>query len=218
MFTGLIRHTGTLRHRGERGLEVACPSLRPRLAAGDSIAVNGACLTVAELTADGFRADLLADTRRNTTLGELAPGARLNLETALTAGEAFGGHFVQGHVDGTVRLLSRHELPGGDWRLGFDLPDWLKPQVIDRGSIALDGVSLTIQELEPDGSPPAFYVSIILTTWQETNLGELVAGARVNVEADLLVKTVRHAVEQLLGRDEPLTAEKLREWGYGKAD
>jgi len=216
MFTGLIRHTGSLRQRDERGLELACPSLRPQLAAGDSISVNGTCLTVAALTVDGLRADLLADTRANTTLGELSAGARLNLETALTAGEAFGGHFVQGHVDGTVRLLTRRELPGGDWRLGFELADWLRPQVIDRGSIAVDGVSLTIQELDTASSPPAFYVSIIPTTWKETNLGTLATGESVNIEADLLVKTVRHAVEQILGKGEPLTADKLREWGYGK--
>jgi riboflavin synthase len=216
MFTGLIRHSGTLRRRDERGLTVSCPSLGPALASGDSISVNGACLTVAILTADGFRADLLADTRRTTTLGALATGARLNLETAMQAGDAFGGHFVQGHVDGTVRLLSRAELPGGDWRLGFELPDWLRLQIIERGSIAIDGISLTIQELDTESAPPAFYVSIIPTTWEETNLSTLDTGEMVNIEADLLVKTVRHAVEQILGRGEPLTAEKLREWGYGK--
>jgi len=216
MFTGLIRHSGSLSRRDERGLVVSCTSLRPALAGGDSISVNGACLTVAELTADGFRADLLADTRRGTTLGELASGARLNLETAMQAGDAFGGHFVQGHVDGTVRLLSRNELPGGDWRLGFELPDWLRLQVIERGSIAIDGISLTIQELDAAGTPPAFYASIIPTTWEETNLSTLDAGELVNIEADLLVKTVRHAVEQILGKGEALTIEKLREWGYGE--
>jgi riboflavin synthase len=204
MFTGLIRHSGTLRRRDERGLTVSCPSLGPALASGDSISVNGACLTVAILTADGFRADLLADTRRTTTLGALATGARLNLETAMQAGDAFG------------RLLSRAELPGGDWRLGFELPDWLRLQIIERGSIAIDGISLTIQELDTESAPPAFYVSIIPTTWEETNLSTLDTGEMVNIEADLLVKTVRHAVEQILGRGEPLTAEKLREWGYGK--
>lgn len=216
MFTGLIRHSGSLRRRSERGLEVACPALRPKLALGDSVSVNGACLTVAELAADGFRADLLADTRRNTTLGGLASGAQLNLELPMQAGEAFGGHFVQGHVDGMVRLLSRRQLTGGDWHLDFELPDWLSPQVIDRGSIALDGISLTIQQLEPEGSPPLFSVSIIPATWEETNLSGLTAGDQVNVEADLLVKTVRRAVEQILGKGEALTAEKLREWGYGK--
>jgi riboflavin synthase len=216
MFTGLIRQRGTLKRRDERGLAVACPDLRPTLASGDSVSVNGACLTVAELTAAGFIAVLLEDTRRNTTLGALAVGAGLNLETAMQAGDAFGGHFVQGHVDGTLRLLRRRELAGGDWRLDFALPDWLRPQVIDRGSIALDGVSLTIQQLEPEGSPPAFSVSIIPATWEETNLSGLAAGDLVNVEADLLVKAVRHAVEQILGKGDPLTAAKLREWGYGK--
>lgn len=216
MFTGLIRHRGELKTRDARAIRVACPSLRPQLAPGDSVAVNGACLTVAELTGAGFRADLLEDTRRNTTLGELPSGARLNLETALTAGDAFGGHFVQGHVDGTVHVTARRELPSGDWRLSFELPEWLKPHVIDRGSIAIDGVSLTVQEIEPEGSPPSFSVSIIPTTWSETSLGGLAIGAKVNIEADMLVKAARHSIEQILGQGEALTAEKLREWGYGK--
>ena len=216
MFTGLIRHLGELKARDARGLEVACPLLRPQLAAGDSVAVNGACLTVAELTGQGFRADLLEDTRRNTTLGELAIGARLNLETALKAGDAFGGHFVQGHIDGIAHLTARRELPGGDWRLSFELPAWLKPHVIDRGSIAIDGVSLTVQSIEAESSPPSFSVAIIPTTWVETNLGGLSIGAKVNIEADMLVKAARHSIEQILGKGEMLTAEKLREWGYGK--
>jgi riboflavin synthase len=215
MFTGLIRHLGELKARDARGIAVACPSLRTKLAEGDSVAVNGACLTVTELTGDGFRADLLEDTRRNTTLGELPTGARLNLETALTAEDAFGGHFVQGHVDGIVHVTARRELPSGDWRLSFELAEWLKPHVVDRGSIAIDGVSLTVQEIEPHGSPPAFSVSIIPTTWNETNLGGLSIGCKVNIEADLLIKAARHSIEQILGKDEMLTAEKLREWGYG---
>lgn len=214
MFTGLIRHLGTLKARGAGDLTIACPTLRAELSDGDSVAVNGACLTVAGLTADSFRADLLEDTRRSTTLGELRIGKRLNLEPALKAADSLGGHFVQGHVDGVVRLLSRSQ-PDADWRLGFELAEWLRPYVLSKGSIALDGVSLTIQELDSQASPPHFAVAIIPTTWQETALSDVAVGAEVNVEADLLVKTVRGALEQLLGEG-GLTADKLRDWGYGK--
>jgi len=214
MFTGLIRHVGTIAALKPDGITIACAALRPRLALGDSVAVNGACLTVAGLTADGFTADVLAVTLNHTALKEKQPGARVNLETALAAGEAFGGHFVQGHVDGTVRLLQRRQASSGDWLLRFELPAWLAPLVIDRGSIAIDGVSLTVQELAPQASPAAFTVSIIPTTWAETALTDLRVGQSVNIEADMLIKAIRHNLEQLLGGS-GITAEKLNEWGYG---
>ncbi|MBN2081332.1 riboflavin synthase [bacterium] len=214
MFTGLIRHIGTLAVLKPGGITIACAALRPHLALGDSVAVNGACLTVAGLSADGFTADVLEATLNNTTLKEKSPGARVNLETALAAGEAFGGHFVQGHVDGTARLLERRQAASGDWLLRFELPAWLVPLVIDRGSIAIDGVSLTVQELDAQANPASFGVSIIPTTWRETALADLRVGQSANIEADMLIKAIRHNLEQLLGGG-GITAEKLREWGYG---
>ena len=178
---------------------------------GDSVAVNGACLTVAQLTPAGFAADLLGDTQRQTTLGGLLPGASVNLEPAIRAGERFGGHFVQGHVDGTARLRSRRQMEDANWRLEFELPDWLKGDVIDRGSIAVDGVSLTIQELEPE----FFAVSIIPTTYRETTLGELQTGGLVNIEADLLIKAVRRVVERTASSKWSLDLETLKKMGYG---
>jgi len=215
VFTGLIRQLGTLERRDARGLTIACPALRAGLNDGDSVAVNGACLTVAELTERGFRADLLEDTRGATTLGKLPIGTRLNLEPALKASDSLGGHFVQGHVDGTVRLLDRSQPGGADWRLAFELPEWLRPYVLSKGSIALDGVSLTVQGLDAQVLPPSFAVAIIPTTWAETALSDIAVGAEVNVEADLLVRTVRGALEELLGEG-GLSADKLREWGYGQ--
>ena len=216
MFTGLIRYTGILAARGANTLTVACPELLAAedVSPGDSIAVMGACLTVAELTASGFRADLLADTQRNTTLGTLPIGERVNLETAMRAGDHFGGHFVQGHVDGVAHLAGRSRLPGGDWRLSVVLEDWLRPHIIDRGSVAINGVSLTVQEIDTAQSPPTFSVSIIPTTWAETTLCEVQPGGGMNIEADVMVKTVRATLDQML-KGGGLSAEQLKQWGYG---
>jgi riboflavin synthase len=217
VFTGLIKHRGVLQGRTDRGITVSCPGLRRELAHGGSVAVNGACLTVAELTHDGFMADLLVDTRENTTLDSLNTGARLNLEPALKAGDSLGGHFVQGHVDGVTQLASQHELQGGHLKLTFKLPEWLKQLVVVRGSIAVDGVSLTIQELATE----EFSVSIIPTTRDETTLGALGIGGTVNVEADLIVKTVLAAMRPmgLQGGDiksKGLDAAALKKMGYGE--
>lgn len=210
MFTGLIRHLGELSARSGHNLAVQCPSLRDGLATGDSVAVSGACLTVADLTPEGFSADLLEATRAGTTLGKLPIGSRLNLEPAMRAGDGFGGHFVQGHIDGTVKLLERQHLPSGDWKLNIELPRWLKPWIIERGGIAVDGVSLTVQELAPD----SFSVMLIPTTWEETALQDATPGSLVNIEADMLVKAVRRSLEQMFAGE--LTEEKLRQWGYGQ--
>lgn len=189
MFSGLISFSGQLHERSGTRLSIAVPSeLRARLATGDSVAVNGVCLTVAELTAQGFHADLLAATLRDTTLGELAHDSVLNLEPALRVGDSLGGHLVQGHVDGTTLLRSRAALPGGAWLYTFDLPDWLGDWIVPKGSICVDGVSLTVQEL----SAVTFSVELIPTTLALTSLGALEPPARVNLEADLIVKTVSH--------------------------
>lgn len=193
-------------------MRIECPSLRPALALGDSVAVSGVCLTVAEMHNSGFSADLLAATRDTTTLGLLPIGAALNLEPALSAGQALGGHFVQGHVDGMTKLLSRHVMPSGEWRLEFELPDWLSPLVIDKGSIAVNGVSLTLQEL----GEHSFATAIIPTTWNETNLGLVQPGHMVNIEADLLVKAVRRTLESLLAGGSVMNIDALRKLGYGE--
>jgi riboflavin synthase len=210
MFTGLIRNLGELSARRGNTFAVKCPSMSDRLAAGDSVAVNGVCLTVTKLTPLGFSADLLEATRTGTTLGKLPIGSRLNLEPAMRASDSLGGHFIQGHVDGTVQLQEQRHLPSGDWQLSFELPAWLKPWVIARGSIAVDGVSLTVQELGAN----SFTVMLIPTTWEETTLQDVTPGSPVNIEADMLVKAVRSSLEQMFSGE--LTEEKLRNWGYGQ--
>ncbi len=209
MFTGLIRYTGVLKQRDSRGLAITAPELRAQLAPGDSVAVNGACLTAATLTVDGFTADLLAETRTGTTLGALPFGRRVSLEPALKAGDALGGHFVQGHVDCTGLLLERRQLDGGTWQMRLSLPAAVRPFALLKGSICVDGVSLTIQQLEAE----AFTVQIIPATWRDTALAEVGVGQMVNLEGDVLVKTVRHTVEQLV-QGGGISLDQLAKWGY----
>jgi riboflavin synthase len=210
MFTGLIRHTGLLAARSAHQFRVACPGLRPELHPGDSVAVNGACLTVAELERDAFSADLLEETWVATTLGSLAPGRRLNLELPLTAESRLDGHFVQGHVDGTVRVLELHR-EVEQWRLRLELPAWLEPLVHPTASIALDGVSLTVQSLDSS----SFSVALIPTTYNETAFGDISPGVLVNVEADMLVKAV-HRILGLQQGNARITLERLKELGFGR--
>jgi riboflavin synthase len=218
VFTGLIHQQGRVLTRGGTSIDIACADLRARLSTGASVAVNGVCLTVARLLDGGFSADLLPETLAGTTLGSLDPGEPVNLEQPLRAGEEFGGHFVMGHVDGTVRLMERvlsgvgndrvgasregdrpwppEEAAGETWRYTFELPGWLAPWVIDKGSIALDGVSLTIQQLAAD----SFSVALIPETLKRTTLGDIQPGQAVNVEADMLVKAAVRAAQATFTR------------------
>lgn len=197
MFTGLVREQGRVLGLESQRLCIESPVLRSDLSEGASIAVNGVCLTVASLTSRGFCAQLLPETITATNLGALTRSQCVNLEPPLKAGEEFGGHFVTGHVDGTVRLLEQESrrVDGGaeTRRCRFELPGWLAPWVIEKGSVALDGVSLTVQSLEPG----AFSVALIPDTLSRTTLGNIMPGMLVNVEADLLVKAVVRATQAL---------------------
>ncbi len=194
MFTGLVETIGTVRAieaRGEQArLTVELP-FAGQLAPGDSVAVNGCCLTVAEIFPDGAAFDLLGQTLRVTSLGGLEEGSVVNLERALRAGDRLGGHFVQGHVDatGTITALEPH---GQDHRLEVSLPREIHRLCIDKGSLAVDGISLTIAEL---GEASAIFW-ITPHTWQHTNLHAAAAGQAVNLEADLLAKYVAKLVER----------------------
>jgi riboflavin synthase len=187
VFTGLVEKTGTLRDFTDtpegRRLRIATPELE--VALGDSVAVNGCCLTVAEILPDALRFDLLGETLARTNLGDLVPGSRVNLERALAANARLGGHFVQGHIDDTVRVLAVRE-QGPDLGLEFELPAKFACYVISKGSITISGVSLTVATLEAD----RFGVWIIPHTRAETNLGDLRVGDRVNLEFDVLAKYV----------------------------
>ena len=194
MFSGLIRHTGKLLARSDASLTIEVPAeLGAGLSNGDSVAVNGVCLTAVRLGKGTFEADLLPATTSATTLGSIPVGTALNLEPALRAGDPLGGHIVQGHVDGTTKLLSK--VPDGDvWRYIFALPNWLRNWVVPKGSICINGVSLTVQEI----ADQTFTVELIPETLQLTNLGRLLPGQQVNLEADLIVKTISELMQRRL--------------------
>ena len=186
MFTGIVRELGTV-ERVERtadGARIRIGGLlAAELAAGDSVAVNGVCLTAAELAPEAFEADVMNQTLALTTLGELEAGARVNLEPPLRAGDPLGGHLVQGHVDATGEVAAIAD-DGFARRLELEVPEELHRYVVERGSITVDGVSLTVAELTERGCE----VSLIPETRERTTLGRLKQGARVNLELDVIAR------------------------------
>ena len=188
MFTGLVEAIGTvaaLEAKGEQArLTLAIPFAK-ELTLGDSVAINGCCLTVADFLTDGVAFDLLAQTLRVTSLGELAVGSTVNLERAMMVGQRFGGHFVQGHVDGTGKII-RLEVNGQDHIVAVSLPPEIHRLCINKGSLALDGISLTIAELHADSA--LFWITP--HTWQHTHLHAARPGQTMNLESDMLAKYV----------------------------
>lgn len=199
MFTGIIEAAGTIESlevKGEGGrIVVRAPEILAALPVSASVAVNGCCLTVVAKTDTTFAADLSGETLRRTSFGELKAGAMVNLEKPLTAGAQLGGHFVQGHVDGLGRVT--HLKPEGSaanptaWWLGVRVPESLERYVAMKGSIALDGVSLTIAGWH-DG---IVETAIIPCTFQHTNIGRMTLGDAVNIECDMLAKYVERLLE-----------------------
>jgi riboflavin synthase len=193
MFTGLIEATGRVAERVTTagGLELTIEaSLARELGAGDSLAVNGVCLTVVVAEGDRITADVGPETLRVTTLGKLTVGAMVNLERPLRADSRLGGHFVQGHVDATGRLEDRESLAAFD-RITLSFPSQLAQYIIPKGSIAVDGISLTVADLRPD----RFDVQVVPFTLEHTNLRALQPGDPVNLECDLIGKYVARAAE-----------------------
>jgi riboflavin synthase len=189
MFTGLVAETGELLALDRAGdsarLTLRSPLLAPSAALGDSISVNGCCLTVADADRDRLTFDVLAQTLRVTNLGDLAPGSKVNLEAALGAGDKMGGHFVQGHVDTTAALLD-YSTHGADHRLEIAIPAGFAQYIVAKGSICVDGISLTVADLRES----SFVCWIIPTTHSLTNLQNRRTGERVNLEFDVLAKYV----------------------------
>lgn len=215
MFTGLIETTGTILavedRPGAKRVAISAPTLAPKLHTGDSIAVSGVCLTALDITPEGFHADLAAETVDRTSLTHLAPGSVVNLELPTPAGTPLGGHIVQGHVDGTGTLQSLEpihpEADETDWRLTVEVPESARPYIVEKGSIAIEGISLTVAEW--DGKTAA--VAIIPHTYAATNLHALKPGAPVNIEADVLMKL---ALQQKRQPDFELTTDYLVANGF----
>ena len=193
MFTGIVQEVGSVAGI-DAGAEGTRLSIAGKLAAdlreGDSVAVEGACLTATAVRADGFDADVMNQTLSLTTLGELGKGSPVNLEPALRAGEPLGGHIVQGHVDGVGEVRSAAE-DGFARRVRIGVPDGLERYLVEHGSVTVAGVSLTVAGLDEDW----FEVSLIPETLERTTLGGLQDGARVNLELDVVARYV----ERLLG-------------------
>ena len=195
MFTGLIEERGTVLSLTDLGdsvrLTIRGPVVTSDAKHGDSIAVNGCCLTVIDPTADSFSADVMRESLERTSLGDLKTGDEVNLERAMAAGARMGGHIVQGHVDGTATVLDR--TPSEHWEIfRFTLPAKLSRYLVEKGSITVDGTSLTVVEAADDW----FSVSLIPTTIADTVLGARNPGDRVNLEVDVIAKYVARLLEK----------------------
>ncbi|MGO8970487.1 MAG: riboflavin synthase [Myxococcaceae bacterium] len=213
MFTGLIQDVGLI-ERVQSGATtdfwVRTSLGAASFALGESIALDGACLTVVERAADVFRVQAGPETLRRTTLGALQPGARVHLERSLRLSDRLGGHLVLGHVDGVCTVLSSRP-EGGAVVLDVSLPSALSPFFIEKGSVAVDGVSLTVNRLSSED----FSVALIPETQARTNLGRKSTGTRVNVEADVIGKYVARLAQ--LGAKGGLDMDVLRAKGFGAA-
>jgi len=215
MFTGLIEDVGVLRtrslHSGGARLAIETSLPLSEIAIGDSVAVNGACLTAVTLEARRFWIDASTETLRRTNLGALALGAPVNLERALRIGDRLDGHLVQGHVDGVGRYVGRKS-DGDGWELSFELPEALLPQVVEKGSICIDGVSLTVATL----TDPRITVAVIPHTAAKTTLATLSPGASVNVETDVIGKYVQRVLGLTRGGPGGLSRETLAAFGFDR--
>lgn len=217
MFTGLVESMGTLAAAEQRGdarlLRVEEVPFAAELEPGESVAINGVCLTVTARDAGGFAVEAVATTLERTTLGLLRPGTRVNLERALRVGTRLGGHLVQGHVDGTGEITGVAE-DGEHLLLDLTLPAAVAAVTVPQGSITLDGVSLTVYALP---APAVARVSIVPFTRAHTNLGERRVGDGVNLEGDMIGKYVRHQAALPAAAGAPssrLSLDLLRGWGY----
>jgi riboflavin synthase len=204
MFTGIVEEVGEVQKVSGEGsdvvrFDIAGPVVSDGTRHGESIAVNGVCLTAVDVTGDGFSVELVPETLRRSSLAGVTAGARVNLERALASGQRFGGHIVQGHVDGMATVVERR-IGDRTAELVFELPAGLSRYVVEKGSITVDGVSLTVAAISDD----RFTVALIPTTLADTTLGDRQPGDAVNIEVDVLAKYV----ERLLGGYLPGRAEE----------
>ena len=213
MFTGLIETTCTVKSvrwaAESMVLTIDLGALAGVCKIGDSIAVNGACLTVARLQGGLASFDVSAETLAKSTLGKLKPSSEVNIERSLKASDRYGGHFVLGHVDGTA-TIDTIDKSGRFVNIKFATKAELLEAIIVKGSVAVDGISLTVATVDSK----SFGVSIIPETLKRTTLGKATVGNCVNIETDIIVKTIKRQLDEILPKKQSLTAEKLRQLGY----
>jgi riboflavin synthase len=214
VFTGIIEEVGVVealepRAAGSR-LRVRAPLVSSDTHEGDSISINGVCLTAVDLRAGAFGADVSPETLSRSDLGQLRPGSLVNLERALKATSRLGGHIVQGHVDGVGEIVSLNPLGDDNWWLEVRVPEELDRYLVFKGSIAIDGISLTVARVEGG----VVSVTVIPHTFHNTNLRAKRPGDRVNLETDVLAKYVEKMLSNLDVKARGLTLERLREEGY----
>lgn len=213
MFTGIIEETGIIVALDDEGITLGGVRILADVALGDSISVDGICLTVVGFDSGTFRAGLSAETVRRTTLRHRVPGDRVNLESALRAGGKIGGHFVSGHIDGVGHCLGIHK-SGAAWEMDFEAPEAVSRYIVEKGSIAINGISLTVAGCSAAGDQ--FRVAIIPHSFDGTTLTDLHIADAVNLEADLLGKYVEKLlkVHSSSQPDEDLSLAFLAEHGY----
>ena len=213
MFTGLIETICTVRsvRRSAESmvLTIDLSKLVDESKTGDSIAISGACLTIAKLQGSLASFDVSAETLAKSTLGKLKPSSEVNVERSLKASDRFGGHFVLGHVDGTA-MIDAIDKSGEFANIKFAANAKLLDAIVIKGSVAVDGISLTIAAVDIK----SFSVSIIPETLKRTTLGKAKIGDCVNIETDIIVKTIKRQLDEILPKKQGLTAEKLRQLGY----
>jgi len=222
MFTGIIEEVGKvvkIEQRGEnRRITIEAATTPKQLGVGHSIAVSGVCLTALDIKPNTFCADLAPETWARTSFSRMHQGARVNLELPMKADGRFGGHFVQGHVDGVGKLIELERIADSEnWWLNIEIPSHIEKYTVFKGSISIEGISLTVARLEP--TPPAFAckIAIIRHTVEMTNLGSLKPGDPVNLEADLIAKYVEKYVEKMIKggpAQSSITVEELVRQGF----
>lgn len=214
MFTGLIEEMGSVLSMGSNSLEISCSTIQDDLSVGDSVAVNGVCLTVVSFSSRWFKAEVMPVTLKTTNLGDLKRGSMVNLERAMELGTRIGGHLVAGHVDGTSTIVSK-KIEGDALLVTIAIPAGLDSLIINKGSIAVDGTSLTVAALD-EGE---FTVSLVGHTKAHTTLADKSVGGRVNIECDQMGKYVQRILGfvdvQKDGKRNSLSMEFLAEHGFG---
>ncbi|MEO7674725.1 MAG: riboflavin synthase [Pyrinomonadaceae bacterium] len=213
MFTGIIEELGSVRSLVHTGggarMEISAAAVTEGTVDGDSISVNGVCLTALSVTADGFSADVSQETLDRSTLGSLNAGSRVNLERAVTPSTRLGGHMVQGHVDGRGRFSSALE-SGGFWTVKIGFPSELARYLVYKGSVSVEGISLTIAKL----NDADIEIAVIPKTWEMTNLSSLGPGDSVNLEVDVIAKYVERMMLFDSSKKQEITSETLRNAGF----